>query len=286
MADSRQSSFLGERQVCDRTREMICIDTHRILDSCKDRDCFENVRVFLTDYGQEIVEKTCAVRAKSAKILWAYIDVDPVPFNRGFYQLSIKIYSKITVEACVSPGNTQTFDGLAVVEKRLILFGSEGNVNIFKSESGCSAFCPNPRKCNCKKSSNVPVAVLETVEPIVLSSNVVRPECSCYSCTCPDDLPDHVCDFFDGRLVDSPNDTKLLVTLGFFTVVRLERPAQYLVSATEYSVPSKECACDETKDPCSVFRSMSFPISEFCTPPISVFAEEDRNPSHRCGCDG
>ena len=132
MAENRQSSSFGDRNA----KEMICIDTYRILDSCRDKDCFEDVRVFLTDYGQEIIEKTCAVRAKSASILWAYIDIDPVPFNRGFYQLSIKIYVKVTCEACVGPGNIQTFDGLGVVEKRLILFGSEGNVNIYISEKG------------------------------------------------------------------------------------------------------------------------------------------------------
>ena len=170
MAENRQSSSFGDRNA----KEMICIDTYRILDSCRDKDCFEDVRVFLTDYGQEIIEKTCAVRAKSASILWAYIDIDPVPFNRGFYQLSIKIYVKVTCEACVGPGNIQTFDGLGVVEKRLILFGSEGNVNIYRSEKGCSAFCPTPKRCRCSGTTNLPVAVLETVDPIVLSSKVVR----------------------------------------------------------------------------------------------------------------
>jgi hypothetical protein len=27
----------------------VCVETNRILDSCRDQDCFENVRVFLTD---------------------------------------------------------------------------------------------------------------------------------------------------------------------------------------------------------------------------------------------
>ena len=126
-------------------KEVVCIDCNRVLDSCRDKDCFEDVRVFLTDYGQEIIEKTCAVRAKSASILWAYIDIDPVPFNRGFYQLSIKIYVKVTCEACVGPGNIQTFDGLGVVEKRLILFGSEGNVNIYRSKKDARLFARLPR---------------------------------------------------------------------------------------------------------------------------------------------
>lgn len=46
-------------------KEMVCIDTYRVLDSCRDKDCFEDVRVYLTCYGQEIIERTCAVRKNS-----------------------------------------------------------------------------------------------------------------------------------------------------------------------------------------------------------------------------
>ena len=49
-------------------RESICIDTNRVLDSCRDRDCFENVRVYLSKFGNEILERTGAIRAKSAHI--------------------------------------------------------------------------------------------------------------------------------------------------------------------------------------------------------------------------
>ena len=107
---------MAETRFCGSgsSKEMVCIDTYRVLDSCRDKDCFEDVRVFLSCYGQEIIEHTCAVRAKSAKVLWSYIDIDPVPFNRGFYQLTIKIFTKIVCEACVGPGNVQEFDGIAV----------------------------------------------------------------------------------------------------------------------------------------------------------------------------
>ena len=38
--------------------EMVCIETNRILDSCRDRDCFEDVKVLLTDFGNDIIERT------------------------------------------------------------------------------------------------------------------------------------------------------------------------------------------------------------------------------------
>lgn len=279
---------MAENRLCGQSspKEMVCIDTYRVLDSCRDKDCFEDVRVFLGCYGQEIIEHTCAVRAKSAKVLWSYIDIDPVPFNRGFYQLTIKIYTKIVCEACVGPGNVQEFDGIAVVEKKVILFGSEGNVSVFKSEKGCSGFCPpNHGKSKCKASSNLPIAVLETVDPIILNSKVVEPRHSCCCCCTVDDIPEGVCCHVESSLCDDDNANKLLVSLGFFSVVRIERPAQYLISAAEYCVPKKECAVPTEDDPCSLFRNMSFPVSEFCPPSITGYADKYEGSTPSCGCN-
>ena len=42
-------------------REMVCIETNRIFDSCKDRDCYENVRVYLTDEGRALDAENIAL---------------------------------------------------------------------------------------------------------------------------------------------------------------------------------------------------------------------------------
>lgn len=147
-----------------RDRDLVCIDTYRVLDSCRDKDCFENVRVYLTCTGQDIIDRTGVVRAKCAKVVWSCINIDSVPFNRGFYQLFIKIYVKITFEACVSQGNIQEFEGIAVVEKKVILFGSEGNVSVFKSEMQSGNFCG----CGGTKpnvSNTLPIAVVDATVP-------------------------------------------------------------------------------------------------------------------------
>ena len=243
-------------------KENICIDTYRVLDSCRDKDCYENVKVYLTDFGEEIIERTSTIRAKCAKILSSYIDVVDVPFNRGFYQLNIKIYTKITFEACICPGNVQEFDGIAVVEKKVILFGSEGNVNVFKSELNGSGFC-DEHSCNSTQTNNLPIAVLETVDPIVLNVKVIEPhhhKICC--CCCVDDIPDHIKCKLNGRLCDR-DDKALVVSLGFFSVVKIERPAQLLVNAIEYNIPDKECVTACENDPCTLFRTMSFPVGEF-----------------------
>ncbi len=266
------------------SRETVCIDTYRVLDSCKDKDCFEDVRVYLTGYGQEVIERTSNIRVKSAHVVWAYIDVDSVPFNRGFYQLAIKIYVKLVIEACVCPGNIQEIEGIAVVEKRVILFGSEGSVSIFKSDVSKDPFCkPVPHFSSSKIATNMPVAVLETVDPIVLGARVVEPERQvCCCCACAADIPEGVCGCVSGSLSDGDDCNKLVVSLGFFSVVRLERPAQFLVQATEYSVPDKECIVAEEDDPCSIFRNMSFPVSEFAPPSIAITSAT--LPRGNCGC--
>ncbi len=61
-------------------------------DSCRDRDCYENARVYLTDMGQELIENTGQVRVKECCIAWTYIGIDPVQFNRGFYAITIRFF--------------------------------------------------------------------------------------------------------------------------------------------------------------------------------------------------
>lgn len=274
-------------------KETVCIDTYRILDSCRDKDCFENVKVYMTDYGQEIIERTSNIRAKEARVLWAYIDVDTVPFNRGFYQLNVRIYIKIICEACLCPGNVQELEGIAVVEKKVILFGSEGSVSIFKSEAGCTGFC-SPIGKGAKASSNLPIAVLETVDPIILSASIAEPHsCQCRCCCAVEDIPENVCCCVSGSLCDGEarGQNSLYVTLGLFSVIRIERPTQLLVNAVEYCVPEKECVMAEEDDPCKLFRSMAFPINEFCPPSIGSIGngnscdyERDRS-GKNCHCD-
>ena len=277
---------MSDNRICSNphSRENICIDTYRILDSCRDKDCFENVKVYLTDFGEEIIERTSAIRAICAKIISAYIDVSEVPFNRGFYQLDIKIYVKIVFEACLSAGNIQEFEGVAVVEKKVVLFGSEGNVNIFKSEPCKSGFCPD-LSSDCKRFNNLPIAVLETVDPVVLNVKVVEPRVHpCCCCCCLGDIPDYILNSVNGKLCER-EDRTLVVSLGFFSVVRIERPAQLMINAIEYNIPEKECIAAQENDPCTLFKSMAFPIEEFSPPTLNKYVNTcNHSEGHKGGC--
>ncbi len=270
MADNRCScgqNGNGFTPTSNGGRDTICIDTFRVLDSCRDKDCYENVRVYLCESGSDLLERTSNVRIKSAKIVCAKIGVDEVPFNRGFYQITVRFYIKVTAEACVGNGRSQEFDGVSVIEKKVVLFGSEGNVSIFRS-SPSEGFCS---ECNAANTTtNTPIGVVEAVEPIVLSSKVVDCNDTCGYCCCSCcDIPDEARCCLSGSPTDSDEGNRLYVSLGIFSVVRIERPAQYLISASDYCVPDKECVTNESDNPCSIFRNMAFPTNEFCPRPLS-----------------
>lgn len=263
-------------------KETVCIEANRILDSCRDRDCFENVRVYLTDMGNQIIDRTNSVRTKDACITWTAIGIDPVPFNRGFYALTIRFFVKLVLEACIGPGRAQEFEGIAIVEKKIILYGGESNVCVFRSTPGGDDICSIPEPSCCTKS--LPEAVVEVVDPIILSTNVIEKSSYGYCCCCGvSDIPDSIVAGFNGSLCDGGDNEKYLtVTIGIFSIVRIVRPAQYLINATEYSVPDKECLEPEEEDPCRLFNSIAFPINEFSPP--DYIATGKCGAEKRCGC--
>ena len=244
-------------------RDSVCIDCNKIMDSCRDKDCLEDLKVFLCDDAQEIVNRATNIRCLDAKLVWTQLSVEPVPFNRGFFQVDVRFFFKVAFEACVCLGKSHFFEGIVVFDKKVILFGSEGNVNIFRSNPSSDNFCALPDFNADKARTNLPIAVCEVVDPVCLCVKIVEPGVGGYSCCSCDSLPDHVRNSVSGRLVDRDDDKDLLVTLGLFSIIRLERPAQIVVPCSEYCIPDKECtpACED--DPCQLFKKMKFPLDEF-----------------------
>lgn len=266
------------------SKETVCIETNRILDSCRDRDCFENVRVFLTGFGNDIIARTGAVRAKSAEIVWTTIGVDPIQFNRGFYSVMIRYFIRVVFEACVANGRSQEFDGMAVLDKNVVLYGGESGVSIFRSNPDNSSFCALPEPCTCH--ANLPQAVVEVVDPVVLGVKITEEKSCCHCCCTCGDIPASVASCLSGELCGGHDSYEryLTVSLGVFSIVRLVRQGQFLISATEYTVPDKECCEPTENDPCCVFRKMAFPVSEFGISPITPPGCTDRHhDKHCCG---
>jgi len=262
MAENRNVS-LGN--VC---RDTVCTEINRIMDSCRDKDCFENVRVFLTDHGQDLLCKAGNIRIRSTEILSTCIEVEPLQFNKGFYQIYLKYYVKLVLEVCVCAGKPTEIEGLVICDKKVILYGGEGGANVYRSNPDNSGFCSCP--CTAKMNSKVPTVVVEVLDPVSLDVKVLD---ACRSSGCPcrcEDVPENVYCHINGVLTDRDDGKALFVTLGFFSVIRVERPGQYLIGAEEYVVPDKECIlseCDE--NPCDRFKRMPFPEGEFCIPPLN-----------------
>lgn len=100
---------------------------------------------------------------------------------------------------------------------------------------------------------------------MVLSS-CVREICDCHDRgNAVVRIPPAILGMFDDQLVLSGEARRLFVTLGQFSIIRLERDAQLVVPVVDYSIPTKEC-CDTpgcAEDPCEMFSRIPFPEKRF-----------------------
>lgn len=244
-------------------REAVCIHTNKIYDSCKDKDCIEDLRLYPTVQSQAYIENAVSVRARTAKLLYAAVDVDEVTFNRGYYTVDIRYFYKITGDAFLLSAPPATIEGLAVFDKRVILFGSEGRARVFTSDA---QLCAQNGKS--VRRSSMPKAVVEAVDPIVLNMKIVE-VCDCLPGDCCCDVPAFISESFSSDLALDAMGKRVYVTLGQFTIVRLERDSQLLIPVFDYCMPDKECISGGDDDPCALFSRINFPVDEFF-PPDSV----------------
>ena len=244
---------------CDLSgiREAVCIHTKKVTDACRDKDCIENLRVYLTRDSQAILDRCANARARCVELIHTDIQVEAVPYNNGFYTLEITFFYRVVADVTVGGTRPVTVYGLAVFSKRALLFGGDGTAKVFTNHS-----------CACKSSCNcMPHAVVEVVDPMVLASSAVD-ACNC-CCTCNDlpELPQCVLSWFDDELVLSGECRRLLVTIGQFSIIRLERDTQLLIPAFDYCIPTK--VCSETgsvggaESPCDIFGRIDFPVDAF-----------------------
>jgi len=250
----------GPVQDTDCIKEAVCIHTRKIFDSCKDKDCIEDLRFYPTAESQRYIENAVSVRARSAELLYVSTSVEEVTFNRGFYTIDLRYFYKITGEAFALVNKGTEITGLAVFDKRVILFGSEGNAKIFTSDTVIGGL-----DGHCLQKTNLPICVVEAVDPIILSMKLVEVCDQSYDCDMSD-IPDCIRDAFGCELIVSGDSRRVYVTLGQFSIVRLERDSQLLMPAYDYCLPEKECVGSNDDDPCSLFSKIGFPVDEFFPP--------------------
>ena len=243
-------------------REAVCIQTEKVTDAFRDKDCIEDLRVYLTKDSQCALDRATGARARYAELLHAGLDVSAVSFHRGYYSVDLTYYYRILADALMGNARPVPIVGLAVFSKRVVLYGGECGAKIFTSNSlvtcvdGCSVH-----------DRSIPEVVLEAVDPMILAAKIVD-ACGCCRCDAAlSDLPDGIFSCFEGELVLSGEVKRLYVTLGQFSVVRMQRDTQLLIPSYDYCIPTKEFSDNITNsddsDPCELFNQVEFPVDSF-----------------------
>ena len=99
-------------------RSALSIHTQKITDSCRDKDCIEDLRVYLTRESQSILDAAGAAKVRSAELIHTAIDVSPVAFHPNHYAIDLTFYYKILADAAVSPCRPAAICGLALFSSR------------------------------------------------------------------------------------------------------------------------------------------------------------------------
>ncbi len=251
----------NQPQRCDPRDSSQCMSIHtrKITDSCRDKDCIEDLRVYLTTGSQAILDTAANARVRCAELITTYIDVEPVAFDRNHYCIDLTFYYRVLADAMVGATRPATLYGLAVFTKRAVLCGEDSRAHIYRSDTVLGGY-DGPSTL----FANLPTAVVEVLDPMVLSSKIKESsQCGCDPTAIQ--VPDPIKNVFDEALVIAGGQRQLLVTLGQFSIVRLERDAQLVVPVLDYAIPCKEC-CDNPgggEDPCEMFSRIPFPAQQF-----------------------
>lgn len=257
----------------------VSIHTRQITDSCLDKDCIEDLRVYLTTQSQAALDGATTAKTRCAELLYTLVDVQPLPYKAGHYSVDLVFYYRIIGDAILGGTRPTTICGLAVFSKRVVLYGGCQKAKLFSSSNvlpaGNELLCP---RC--------PEAVVEALDPMILSAKV-REVCECHRHdTELREIPTGIVESFGEQLVLSGESKRLYVTIGQFSTVRLERDTQLTISACEYSVPTREC-CDEEcceEDPCELFSRIDFPMRAFFPESRGSKCCENAAPYQTCGC--
>ena len=232
--------------------ESVNIQADKILDACRDKDCIDDLRVYPTVSSQTVIDTAFSVRPESASLIYADGNVDAISFHRGYYTVDVTYFYIVNGETF--PDGTPV-RGLAVFDKRVILYGSEGSVKRFSSESSLET--------DITTQPNGPLAVVDAVDPIALNLRIGEPV--------PGEpsekrsIPQEIIDAIGEELNLSGTGKPLYVTLGQFSMIRLERSAALKLNAEHY-FPTSECAGGGGDDPCTMFGRVRFPVEEFYPP--------------------
>ena len=244
------------------------VKVNRVFDSCSDRDCISNVPVILD--GGELPNSIQLVKCKCVRVQDVCMRLEPVPFNRGFYNIDLTFTFRVELLAYTHACDNPTLlCGTVYASKSCILYGSESNTQTFSSDGTREG-----KIDACCEVVNLPTCNVQVVPPLALETKIGT---ICRQCS-HDQRPNEQF---------PPTVRTVVMTLGLFSVIELTRPVTVLVPTYDYTIPAKECTAD-TETPCAVFDKMRFPTEEFSPMSLSDADNNNNNNNNRpdCGCQG
>ena len=140
-------------------QQALSIHTQKITDSCRDKDCIEDLRVYLTKSSQNILDSCAGAKVRCADLLYTYIDVEPVAFDRNHYCIDLTFYYRILADATVGVNRPVALQGLAMFSKRAVLCGEDSRAHIYTSRTRLDGSDGLSRV-----SANHPTAVVEVTD--------------------------------------------------------------------------------------------------------------------------
>lgn len=251
----------------------VCIDARRVYDSCSDKDCLSELPVYMSEESQTLVDESVNVRIRSVEVADASLDIEPVPFNRGFYSIDITYFFLLTLDVyssnTVSP---QQIPALCATDKKVILYGSEGNVKVFSSD-----LAVNDIDVQNTPARSLPTANVQVAEPIALAVAVRDTQQGEKALNYV--IPDALLELIGGN-ISQGGDKSVYATLGVFSIVQLLRNVQMLIPSYDFCIPDKSCR-NSTDSPCDIFSRLDFPTDEFFPPSVG---ENTPDGGGSCGC--
>ena len=224
----------------------------------------------LTECSQNTIDQACNVRLRDVDVCTVYIDLEPVAFHKGFYSVDMTFFFEVSLDVFLAPAALPIqVTGLSIFNKKVILYGSEGNVKVYSSDYAFEEL--DNQNAPVK---NLPKATVQVAEPIGLAVRLCemkqhcKPECRIPSC---------ICKKYGGDFSCKGGCKTVYVTIGLFTIVQIERNVQMLIPSYDFCIPEKECVTT-SDNPCELFSKIDFPTDEFFPPKITDLD----NPS--CGC--
>ena len=139
----------------------------------------------------------------------------------------------------------------------------------------------------------MPKVCLQVSAPVALGCRIVdcntgcgnscgccNPCNSCNSCDCQTDCGCNTSCGCNNSCNSCGSQRQVLITIGIFIIVQMERRVQMLMPAYDFCIPTKEPEAPTTGDPCELFKKIKFPTDSFFPPNASEISQEKS-----CGCD-